>query len=83
MASTFERVKKIVIDLLGVEAARITEKARFVEDLGADSLNTIELAMGFEEEFNVEIGDADAKKLVTVGEAVAFIDSKVKATARA
>ena len=81
MASTFERVKKIVIDLLGVDAARITEKARFVEDLGADSLNTIELAMGFEEEFNVEIVDADAKKLVTVGEAVAFIDSKVKATA--
>ena len=80
MASTFERVKKIVIDLLGVDAARITEKARFVEDLGADSLNTIELAMGFEE-FNVEIVDADAKKLVTVGEAVAFIDSKVKATA--
>jgi len=71
----------IIIDLLGVEAARITEKARFVEDLGADSLNTIELAMGFEEEFNVEIVDADAKKLMTVGEAVAFIDSKVKATA--
>ena len=81
MASTFERVKVIIIDLLGVEAARITEKARFVEDLGADSLNTIELAMGFEEEFNVEIVDADAKKLMTVGEAVAFIDSKVKATA--
>ena len=81
MASTFERVRVIVMDLLGVEAARVTEKARFVEDLGADSLNTIELAMGFEEEFNVEIVDADAKKLATIGEAVAFIDSKVKATA--
>jgi len=81
MASTFDRVKMIVIDLLGVEAAKITEQARFVEDLGADSLNTIELAMGFEEEFNVEIVDADAKKLLTVGEAVTFIDSKIKATA--
>jgi acyl carrier protein len=80
MASTFERVKLIVVDLLGVEASRITETARFVEDLGADSLNTIELAMGFEEEFNVEIVDADAKKLVTVGDAVAFSDSKLKAT---
>jgi acyl carrier protein len=74
MASTEERVRTIVIDLLGVDADRVTSGARFREDLEADSLDLVELIMAFEEEFGGEISDEDAQKITTVGEAVQYID---------
>ena len=74
MASTEERVRTIVIDLLGVDADRVTPPARFREDLEADSLDLVELIMAFEEEFGGEISDEDAQKITTVGEAVQYID---------
>lgn len=74
MASTEERVRTIVIDLLGVDADRVTSNARFREDLEADSLDLVELIMAFEEEFGGEISDEDAQKITTVGEAVQYID---------
>jgi acyl carrier protein len=70
-----ERVKKIVDEHLGSAKGPITEQSRFVEDLGADSLDTVELAMAFEDAFKVEISDVKAKELLTVGEAVTYIDS--------
>ena len=75
MSETLERVKRIVDEHLGSAHAPITEQSRFAEDLGADSLDTVELAMAFEDAFHVEISDARAKQLLTVGEAVAYIDS--------
>ena len=75
MPNTLERVKKIVDEHLGSARGPITEQSRFAEDLGADSLDTVELAMAFEDAFGVEISDAKAKQLLTVGEAVAYIDS--------
>lgn len=74
MASTEERVRNIVVDLLGVDADRVTSAARFREDLEADSLDLVELIMAFEEEFGGEISDEDAQKITTVGEATAYID---------
>jgi acyl carrier protein len=75
MASTEERIKNIVVDLLGVDADRVVPAARFREDLEADSLDLVELIMAFEEEFGGEITDEDAQKITTVGEAVNYINT--------
>ena len=74
MSDTAERVKKIVVEHLNVEADKVTEAASFIEDLGADSLDTVELVMAFEEEFGIEIPDDAAESIVTVGDAVKYID---------
>ncbi len=73
MSDIADRVKKIVVDHLGVEEARVTESAVFVDDLGADSLDTVELVMAFEEEFGCEIPDEAAEKIRTVKDAIDFI----------
>lgn len=73
MSDVADRVKGIVVEHLGVDEAKVTENASFIDDLGADSLDTVELVMAFEEEFNVEISDDDANKIQTVGDAVNFI----------
>lgn len=73
MSDIADRVKKIVVEHLGVEEDKVNEKASFIDDLGADSLDTVELVMAFEEEFNVEIPDDAAEKIQTVGDAVEFI----------
>ena len=70
------KVKKIVADHLGIEEAKVTEEANFIDDLGADSLDTVELVMAFEEEFGSEISDGEAEKILTVGDAIKFIESK-------
>ena len=70
------KVRKIVADHLGVEEARVTEEASFIDDLGADSLDTVELVMAFEEEFGSEISDSEAEKILTVGDAIKFIENK-------
>ena len=75
--STFDKVKEVIIDKLGVEESSIVSDAHFVNDLGADSLDTVELIMEFEEEFGIEIPDEDAENITTVGTAVDYID-KVK-----
>lgn len=75
MASTEERIKNIVVDLLGVDAERVVPNARFREDLEADSLDLVELIMAFEEEFGGEITDEDAQKITTVGEAISYINT--------
>jgi acyl carrier protein len=77
--ATIDKVREIVADQLSVEANIVTAQARFVEDLGADSLDVVELVMRFEEEFEVDIPDEDAEKLTTVGQAVAYIDEKATA----
>lgn len=74
-----ERVKKIVVEHLGVDASKITENSSFVEDLGADSLDTVELVMKFEDEFNIEISDSAAEKIITLKDAVAFINANMQA----
>ncbi len=78
---TFDKVKKIVAEQLSVDADTITEKSNFANDLGADSLDTVELVMALEEEFDIEIPDEAAEKITTVQEAVDYIDSKVVASA--
>ena len=75
MASVFDRVKGIVVDQLGVAEEEVSAEASFVDDLGADSLDVVELVMALEEAFGVEIPDEDAEKIVTVGEAVKYIES--------
>jgi acyl carrier protein len=77
MDNTLDKVKEIVVDKLGVESNKITLEARFIDDLGADSLDTVELIMQFEEEFEIEIPDDDAEKIMSVGQAVDYIN-KVK-----
>jgi acyl carrier protein len=74
MSDTAERVKKIVVEHLNVDADKVVEGASFIEDLGADSLDTVELVMAFEEEFGIEIPDDAAESIVTVGDAVKYID---------
>ena len=74
MSDTAERVKKIVVEHLNVDADKVTDTASFIEDLGADSLDTVELVMAFEEEFGIEIRDDAAESIVTVGDAVKYID---------
>lgn len=69
----FERVKEIIVDQLGVDEEEVTPEATFIDDLGADSLDIVELIMAFEEEFDMEIPDEDAEKIVTVGDAVEYI----------
>jgi acyl carrier protein len=74
--STEERVKDTIVEQLGVSADLVTIDAKFIEDLGADSLDTVELVMAFEEEFGIEVPDEDAEKLLSVGDVVRFIESK-------
>jgi len=73
MSDVAERVKKIVVEHLGVEEGKVSDEASFIDDLGADSLDTVELVMAFEEEFSVEIPDDAAEKIQTVGDAIKFI----------
>lgn len=72
-----EKVKKIIAENLGVEEDEIVPEARFVDDLGADSLDTVELVMAFEEAFDIEIPDEDAEKILTVGKAIEYIKEKI------
>ncbi|MBN2655109.1 MAG: acyl carrier protein [Nitrospirae bacterium] len=72
-----EKVKEIIAKQLGVDAAEVTQEASFVEDLGADSLDTVELVMAFEEAFNIEIPDEDAEKIAKVKDAVDYIQNKL------
>ena len=72
--STFDKVKDVILDKLGVEESQIIMEASFVDDLGADSLDTVELIMELEEEFGIEIPDEDAENITTVGSAVGYID---------
>ena len=72
-----DRVKEIIVEQLGVDPGEVTNEASFIDDLGADSLDTVELVMAFEEEFDIEIPDEDAEKLVTVGAAIDYLKSKV------
>ncbi|MGH6781284.1 MAG: acyl carrier protein [Sphingomonadaceae bacterium] len=75
MSETAERVKKIVVEHLGVEADKVNEDASFIDDLGADSLDIVELVMAVEEEFGVEIPDDAAEKIATVKDAISYIDA--------
>ena len=77
MSSVRDRVIEIIVEQLGVDKEQVVDDAKFVEDLGADSLDTVELVMALEEEFGAEIPDDEAEKLTTVGEAIAYID-KIK-----
>ena len=70
---SIDRIKKIIVDQLGVDESKITENSSFVDDLGADSLDIVELIMAFEEEFDIEIPDEDAEKIKTVGDAVNYL----------
>ena len=70
------KVKKMVVDHLGADESKVTEEANFIDDLGADSLDTVELVMAFEEEFGSEISDSEAEKILTVGDAIKFIETK-------
>ena len=72
--STFDKVKEVIVDKLGVEEDKIESSSSFVDDLGADSLDTVELIMQFEEEFEIEIPDEDAEKIMSVGQAVDYIN---------
>ncbi|OGG49602.1 MAG: acyl carrier protein [Candidatus Handelsmanbacteria bacterium RIFCSPLOWO2_12_FULL_64_10] len=76
MASIEERVRDLVIEQLGVKPEDVTPEASFIDDLGADSLDTVELVMAFEEAFDLEIPDEDAEKMVTVGDAVKYLESR-------
>jgi len=71
-----EKVKDIIVEQLGVNPEQVTPQAKFIEDLGADSLDTVELVMAFEEEFNVEVPDEEAEKLQTVGDVIKYIEDK-------
>ena len=76
MSDISERVKKIVVEHLGVEADKVTDSASFIDDLGADSLDTVELVMALEEEFETEIPDEDAEKITTVQQAIDYITER-------
>ena len=76
MSDIAGRVTKIVVEHLGVEEAKVLDSASFIDDLGADSLDTVELVMAFEEEFGSEISDSEAEKILTVGDAIKFIENK-------
>jgi acyl carrier protein len=79
MSDISERVKKIVVEHLGVEADKVTDSASFIDDLGADSLDTVELVMAFEEEFGCEIPDDAAETILTVGDAIKFLEKNTAA----
>jgi acyl carrier protein len=74
MSEVQEKIKQIIVDELGVDEAEVTENARFIEDLGADSLDLVELVMRFEEEFDIEIPDEDAEKILSVRDAYAYVE---------
>lgn len=76
MSEVAEKVKSIVAEQLGVKSEEVKEEAKFIDDLGADSLDTVELVMALEEEFGAEIPDEDAEKMTTVGEAIKYIENK-------
>ena len=78
MENLENKIKEIIIDKLGIEESEITESAGFTNDLGADSLDTVELIMEFEKEFNVSIPDEDAEKIGTVGDAISYLKDNVK-----
>ena len=78
MAVDFEKIKQIIVDQLGVDESEVTKEASFIDDLGADSLDTVELVMALEEEFGIEIPDTDAEKIVTVADIIQYIESKQK-----
>lgn len=78
MADIEAKVKEIIMNKLGVEASQVTPEASFTNDLGADSLDTVELVMEFEKSFNLQIPDEDAEKISTVGDAISYLSSKVK-----
>ena len=77
MSQNFDKIKEIIIDKLGVDEGKITEDAKFIDDLGADSLDTVELIMQFEEDFNIEIPDEDAEKILTVNQAYDYIKNHI------
>ena len=77
MSEHYDKVKEIIIDKLGVEDSKITLESKFIDDLGADSLDTVELIMQFEEEFGIEIPDEEAENLLSVSQAVDFISNKL------
>ena len=76
--SVEQKVKSIIVEQLGVEESQVTENAKFVEDLGADSLDTVELVMALEEEFEIEIPDTEAEKIRSVGDAIRYIETNKK-----
>ena len=78
MVIDFDKIKKIIVDQLGVDESEVTMEASFVDDLGADSLDTVELVMALEEEFGIEISDDDAEKIITVGDAIKYIETNIK-----
>lgn len=78
MSDIASRVKAIIVDKLGVDEAEVTPQANFTNDLGADSLDTVELIMEFEKEFNIQIPDDQAEKITTVGHAIAYIEEVIK-----
>ena len=78
MSEYYDKVKEIIIDKLGVEENKITMESKFIDDLGADSLDTVELIMQFEEEFSMEIPDEEAEHLLSVGQAVDYITNKLQ-----
>ena len=75
MSDVGVKVKKIIVEHLGVDEVKVTDEASFIDDLGADSLDTVELVMAFEEEFGSEISDSEAEKILTVGDAIRFIEN--------
>ncbi len=77
MANIAERVSKIIVDKLGVDPAEVTPEASFTQDLGADSLDTVELIMEFEKEFELSIPDEEAEKIATVGDAISYLEKQV------
>ncbi|MFN4245444.1 MAG: acyl carrier protein [Brevinematia bacterium] len=78
MDNVFDKVKDLIVDQLGVDASKVTPEASFIEDLGADSIDIVELIMALEEEFGITISDEDAQNIRTVGDAVKYIESNVK-----
>lgn len=76
MSEVSDRVKQMIVEKLGVDESQVTDEASFTNDLGADSLDTVELIMGFEKEFGMTIPDEDSEKIQTVGDAVAYIEGK-------
>ena len=75
MSEVGDKIKKIIVDHLGVDAEKVTDEASFIDDLGADSLDTVELVMAFEEEFGAEISDSEAEKILTFGDAIKFVEN--------
>lgn len=82
MAEAAQKVKSIIAEQLGVKIEEVTDSASFVDDLGADSLDTVELVMALEEEFGIEIPDEDAEKMTNVGEAVRYVEEKAAKTSK-